>query len=179
MREEILLRYPRVMRRVGGYNLDEFLPADEGGEPDKPFNLARMLVGSEGTLGLTVAATMRLAPLPPGRALCSLQFDDLLEAMEAAPLILEHRPSAVELIDRFMLDKTRGRVEFAPLRGFIRGDPGAVLLVELYGDSEDERVARIDRARGGPEGAAPGKLSAPRPRRGRAGTHLGAAPRSG
>ena len=148
---EIRLRYPRILRRVGGYNLDEFIPhdwADPAAPSPQPFNLARILVGSEGTLGLTVAATMRLVPPPPQRALCSIQFDDLLEAMSATPLILEHGPSAVELLDRFMLDKTRGRIEFAPLRGFIKGDPGAVLLVEFFGGSDDELHGKIERLEG-------------------------------
>ena len=164
LEDEIRRRYPRILRRVGGYNLDEFVANNEedknrfatreqaGSQSAHPshltphsseFNLARILVGSEGTLGLTVAATMRLVPLPPDRALCSVQFDDLLDAMTATPVILEHGPSAVELIDRFMLDKTRGRLEFAPLRSFIHGDPGAVLLVEFFGQSQDELSGKI------------------------------------
>ena len=142
---EIRQRYPRIMRRVGGYNLDEFLPEDDEARSSRPFNLARILVGSEGTLGLTVAATMRLVPLPPRRVLCSVQFGDLLEAMRATPVILDHGPSAVELIDRFMLDKTRGRIEYAPLRGFIHGDPGAVLLVEFFGETDEELSGKIGR----------------------------------
>ena len=142
---EIRERYPRILRRVGGYNLDEFIP-DGGAAGDRePFNLARIVVGSEGTLALTVAAKMRLAPLPPHRILCSVQFNDLLEAMRATPVILEHGPSAVELIDRFMLDKTRGRIEYAPLREFIQGDPGAVLLVEFFGQSGEELEDKIER----------------------------------
>lgn len=139
LKDEIRRRYPRIQRRVGGYNLDEFVPGN-----GEAFNLSRILVGSEGTLGLTVAATMRLAPLPGSRVLCSVQFDDVLEAMAATPAILEHDPSAVELVDRFMLDKTRGRIEFAPMRAFIQGDPGAVLLVEFIGESEGELKDRID-----------------------------------
>ena len=135
--EEIERRYPHILRRVGGYNLDEFV------SPDR-FNLARILVGSEGTLGLTVAATLRLAPLPKAWAVCTVQFDDLLEAMAATPVILEHNPSAVELIDRFILHTTQGRIEFEPLRDFIEGDPGAVLIVEFFGERDAELPARID-----------------------------------
>lgn len=142
--DEIRRRYPNILRRVGGYNLDEFLPPLESEEPE-PFNLARMMVGSEGTLGLTVAAKLRVVPLPQQRVLCSVQFDDLLEAMAATPIILEHGPSAVELVDRFLLDKTRGRIEFEPLRDFIQGDPGAVLLVEFMGETAGELAARVDR----------------------------------
>ena len=134
--EEISRRYPRILRRVGGYNLDEFVAPDL-------FNLARVLVGSEGTLGLTVNATLRLAPLPKARAVCTVQFADVLEAMAATPAILEHKPSAVELIDRFILNTTHGRTEYEPLRSFIDGDPGAVLIVELFGESEDELPPRM------------------------------------
>lgn len=137
--DEIRRRYPRIQRRVGGYNLDEFLPGQQ------PFNLARMLVGSEGTLGMTVAAQVRLVPLVAHRVVCSVQFADILDAMAATPAILEHGPSAVELVDRFLLDMTKGRIEFEPLRDFIQGDPGAVLIVELMGDDRDELPARIDR----------------------------------
>ena len=144
LESEIRSRYPRILRRVGGYNLDEFIGGGEDGRSREPFNLARMLVGSEGTLGLTVAATMRLAPLPRRRVLCSVQFDDVLEAMRATPVILEHGPSAVELLDRFMLEKTDGRIEYAPLRGFIQGDPGAVLLVEFFGQSDEELAGKIE-----------------------------------
>ena len=140
---EIEQRYPKIMRRVGGYNLDEFAPSRQA--PDRPFNLARIMVGSEGTLGLTVKARLRLAPLPKAHVLCCLQFEDLLEAMAATPVILEHNPSAVELIDQFILNTTRGRLEFEPLRDFIVGDPGAVLLVEFFGDVQETLPARIDR----------------------------------
>lgn len=137
--DEIRRRYPRIQRRVGGYNLDEFLPGKQ------PFNLARMLVGSEGTLGMTVAAKLRLVPLVAHRVVCSVQFADVLEAMRATPVILEHSPSAVELVDRFLLDMTKGRIEFEPLRDFIQGDPGAVLIVEFMGDDRDALPAHIDR----------------------------------
>ena len=133
--DEIRIRYPKIQRRVGGYNLDEFTPAD------KPLNLCRIMVGSEGTLGLTVAAKLRLVPLPECRIVCCVQFTDVLEAMAATPVILQHEPSAIELVDRFILDSTQGRIEFEPLRAFIQGDPGAVLLVEFF----DDDPARIDR----------------------------------
>ena len=132
--DEIRRRYPKILRRVGGYNLDEFLPTAG------PFNLCRIMVGSEGTLGMTVTAKLRLAPLPEHRVVCCVQFADVLEAMAATPVILEHGPSAVELVDRFILDSTRGKIEFEPLRSFIQGDPGAVLIVEFF----DHSPARIE-----------------------------------
>jgi FAD/FMN-containing dehydrogenase/Fe-S oxidoreductase len=135
---EIEARFPRILRRVGGYNLDEFVPGRE------PFNLARIFVGSEGTLGLVLEATLRVVPLPKAKVVCVVQFDDLLDALAATPAILEHQPSAVELVDRFILDSTRGKNEFEPLRDFIVGDPAAVLFVELTGESPAELPARLD-----------------------------------
>ncbi|MEM7533485.1 MAG: FAD-linked oxidase C-terminal domain-containing protein [Chloroflexota bacterium] len=140
-KDEIEQRYPKILRRVGGYNLDEFVP----NKVNRPFNLVRIMVGSEGTLGMTVKAKLRVVPLPKERVVCCVQFEDILEAMKATPIILEHNPSAVELVDRFILDTTRGRVEFEPLRDFIVGDPDAVLLVEFFGDTLDELPERIDR----------------------------------
>ncbi len=136
---EIEARFPKILRRVGGYNLDEFVRGRE------PFNLARILVGSEGTLGLVVDATLRLVPLPKAKVVCVVQFHDLLDSLAATPVILEHAPSAVELVDRFILDSTRGKTEFEPLRDFIVGDPAAVLLVEFMGESADDLPAQIDR----------------------------------
>ena len=128
---EIARRFPRILRRVGGYNLDEFVP-ERLAEAD--FNLSRLLVGSEGTLALTLAATLCLVPLPAARAVCCVQFADIDEALRATPAILQHEPSAVELVDRFILDTTKGRLEFEPLREFIVGDPGAILIVEFFDD---------------------------------------------
>lgn len=134
---EIDARYPKILRRVGGYNLDEFTPERES------FNLARMIVGSEGTLGIVLDAELRVTPMPACRGLLSVQFDSLLDALEAVPQILEHSPSAIELIDRFILDSTRGKTDYEPLRSFLHGDPAALLVVELFGESDAEITERL------------------------------------
>ncbi len=134
---EIQRRYPKILRRVGGYNLDEFIPGRSG------FNLSRLLVGSEGTLAIILDATLRLVPLPKHRAMCVVQFHDLLESLAATPAILQHQPSAVELVDRFILDTTRGKTEFEPLRDFVQGDPAAVLFVEFISDDPNEPRDRV------------------------------------
>src|SRR5207249_4196913 len=123
--------------RVGGYNLDQFVPGQE------PFNLSRLLVGSEGTLAIILDATLRLVPLPKHRAMCVVQFHDLLESLAATPVILQHHPSAVELVDRFILDTTRGKTEFEPLRDFVQDDPAAVLFVEFIGETPNEPRDRV------------------------------------
>ena len=99
---EIERRFPKVLRRVGGYNLDEFV------DPGQPVDLARIIVGSEGTLGVVVEAKVGLVPLPQAKAVLAVEFDELLDALGATPLILRHGPSAVEVMDDFILD-TRAR----------------------------------------------------------------------
>ncbi len=135
---EIDQRYPKIMRRVGGYNLNRFV------KNGKPLNMAEMLVGSEGTLGLTLEAKLRLVPLPKARDVTVVQFDTILEAMAATPHILEHGPSALELIDKRILDTTLGKVKYEPLRDFIVGDPGAILIVEVSGETSDGLPERLE-----------------------------------
>jgi FAD/FMN-containing dehydrogenase len=81
-RSEILLRYPKIMRRVSGYNLDEFIKS-------QPFNLSRILTGSEGTLATIVEAKMRLVPKPKWTAMDVIHFYSDQEALECAQLILQ------------------------------------------------------------------------------------------
>ncbi|MCH2400158.1 MAG: FAD-binding oxidoreductase, partial [Pirellulales bacterium] len=111
---------------------------------DADFNLARLLVGAEGTLALVLEVCLHLVPRPKTRTLCTIQFDNLLEALGATPAILEHRPAAVELVDRFILDTTRGKPQFEPFREFIEGDPAAVLIVEFLSDEETDLAPKVD-----------------------------------
>jgi FAD/FMN-containing dehydrogenase/Fe-S oxidoreductase len=136
---EIERRFPRVMRRVGGYNLDAFV------DPSAAFDLSRIIVGSEGTLALVVAATINLVPLPRAKAVLTIEFDDLLDALAATPAILRHRPSAVEVMDRFILDHARQSPALDRLRrAVLLGEPGALLCVELYADRPDELPPRLE-----------------------------------
>jgi len=90
-------------------------------------------------------AKLRLVELPKAKVVCVPQFDELRDAMRATQVILEHGPSAVELMDRNLLEQTRGKREFEPLRDFLVGDPGAMLIVEFLGDNAEELPERIDR----------------------------------
>jgi FAD/FMN-containing dehydrogenase/Fe-S oxidoreductase len=138
--EEIDRRFPKILRRVGGYNLDAFVPDDRS----ESFNLVRLFIGSEGTLGLTVEAKLKLAELPRARATLVVQFTDLLEALAAPPTILRHHPAAIEVVDKYVLDSTKLNPEASRLRDFLQGDPGAILLIELYGDRAEDLVPRLD-----------------------------------
>src|SRR5436190_2380350 len=136
--EEIDRRYPKVIRRVGGYNLDEFV------DPAKPVNLAKMMVGSEGTLGAVLEAKLKLVPLPKFKAVMVIEFADLLEALSAAPVIVQHRPSAVEVMDKSILDNTRQNANLDRIRKmFIEGDPAATLCVEFYGEKKEDLPPRL------------------------------------
>lgn len=135
---EIARRFPKVLRRVGGYNLDEFTPG-------RPFNMSRLLVGSEGTLGVVLSAKLNLVPLPKAKAVLVIQFATLLDSLAATPLILRHGPSAVEVMDKSILDHTRQSAALDALRhSFIEGDPGALLCVEFYGDRQEDLPPRLD-----------------------------------
>ncbi|MEO8130965.1 MAG: FAD-linked oxidase C-terminal domain-containing protein [Bryobacteraceae bacterium] len=136
--QEIDRRYPKVLRRVGGYNLDEFT------DQSKPVNLAKILVGSEGTLGIVLEAKLRLVPLPKAKAVMVIAFADLLESLAATPVILTHKPSAIEVMDKAILDNTRQNVGLDRIRNlFIPGDPGATLCVEFYADRKEDLPPRL------------------------------------
>jgi FAD/FMN-containing dehydrogenase/Fe-S oxidoreductase len=136
---EIDRRYPKVVRRVGGYNLDEFI------EPAKPVNLAKMMVGSEGTLGVVLEAKVRLVPLPKAKAAMVIAFADLLESLAATPVILGHKPSAIEVMDKGILDNTRQNAALDRIRNtFIEGDPAATLCVEFYADRKEDLPPRLE-----------------------------------
>jgi Fe-S oxidoreductase len=132
---------------VGGYNLDAFVPGRPAIGGDDRFNLAHLLVGSEGTLAVTLEATLRLVAIPRARVLLVVEFAGLLDALGCVPAILAHGPSAVEVIDRYVLDSTKLNPEASRLRDFLRGDPGAILIIELSGDDRaalDPRLAALD-----------------------------------
>jgi len=136
--EEIQARYPKILRSNGGYALDRLGP--RGSEA----NAIGLLCGSEGTLGVVVRAKLNLVPVPKQTGLLILHFNDVLEALAATPAVLEHKPSAVELVDRLIIEAGR---EFPALRGrcdFLEGDPAALLVVEFPGDDTLEVFARLD-----------------------------------
>ena len=137
-RGDIARHFPRVMRRVSGYNLDEFIHAE------RDFDLTKIVVGSEGTLCATVAARLKLVELPRYTALVACHFRDLIEALEANLEILPSQPSAVELVDKILLEQTRGSIEFRSRRDFLQGDPAALLFVEYSGNDEEELWRKIE-----------------------------------
>ncbi len=132
------LRFPKVQRRVGGYNLDALVP----GRND--LNLAHILVGSEGTLGFSTRIELKLSPLLGRRAVGACHFGSFQQAMEAAQHIAKLGPIAVELIDRTMLGLARQIAMFQPtVDAFLRGDPEAMLFVEFGEPDHGENFRRL------------------------------------
>jgi FAD/FMN-containing dehydrogenase/Fe-S oxidoreductase len=136
-REVIDAGFPRYWRRAGGYRLDRLVA---GG----PFDLARFVVGSEGTLAVTTEATVGLVPLPKERAIAVGHFASVAQAIAATADALGCGPSAVELIDKTILDLSRQKIEYAALGSLLEGDPAALLFVSFVGDTAAEAAAGVE-----------------------------------
>lgn len=135
-RHEILSRYPKIQRRVSGYNLDEFLG---GGS----FDMARFVVGSEGTLVTITEAKLKVVPLPKFKGLAVLHCNELIESMEATVAVLEMNPSAVELIGSMIIRQAQSNLAYSRITDFIQGEPEALLAIELVADSESELQSKF------------------------------------
>ena len=129
---------PKLLRRVGGYNLDTVDPAGH--------NLASLLVGSEGTLATFTRLELDLSPIPAHRTLGICHFPTFRRAMEATRDIVELAPTAVELVDRTLIRLARDIAMYRPVaERFVRGTPDALLLVEFAGDEPAEPRAKLAR----------------------------------
>jgi FAD/FMN-containing dehydrogenase/Fe-S oxidoreductase len=145
-------RIPKLVRRNAGYGLDLILDQLDAGIAPEDINLAGLLCGSEGTLAITIAAELKLHPLPIARGLAIASFDSIDAAIAAVPAILTTHPSAVELLDDVVLDAAHGNVqcsrylsEFPSVDGKL---PAALLYVEFQAEtSTDELTERFDQLR--------------------------------
>ncbi|HTW71446.1 MAG TPA: FAD-linked oxidase C-terminal domain-containing protein [Acetobacteraceae bacterium] len=139
--EEIAARFPRQLRRVGGYNIDVLTPASRAAGRE---NLARLLVGSEGTLAFSAALELTLHPLKPRKVLGICQFPTFRRAMEAAQHIVKLDPEAVELVDRTMIDLGRGiPIYRATIDAMLLGEPDSLLIVEFHGFEDVPLLAKL------------------------------------
>jgi FAD/FMN-containing dehydrogenase/Fe-S oxidoreductase len=136
-KDEIERRYPKIMRRVSGYNLDEFVRNGK-------FNLVKLMVGSEGTLAAVHQAKVRIERRPPATALCVVHFADIVESIRASDIILPFKPAAIELLDDMIIGLGRNSLEISRLMGFVQGNPASVLIVEFYGQNEAELRSKLD-----------------------------------
>ncbi len=142
---EIDANWPTVMRRVAGYNLDIFRPRSERPyTADGSVNLAHLLVGAEGTLALTKNLTLQLSALPRAKVLGVVNFASFHTAMDSAQHIVKLGPTAVELVDRTMIELSRANPAFRPvIEAALIGGPEAILLVEFSGDDRSALLKQL------------------------------------
>jgi len=141
--DEIAERYPDLKRNVSGYNLDKVVYENDRGQ--RVMNLSKLLVGSEGTLGVVVEATLSLVTRPEETALVLYCFRDLVDAMRAVPVALEFDPSAVELMDDEVFRLARESTEFAEYADPIPEDAAAALVLEFDSELHDDFEAAVAR----------------------------------
>ncbi|QCK86536.1 FAD-binding protein [Phreatobacter aquaticus] len=136
--DEVEARYPKVQRRVGGYNLDALVPNGSAN------NMAHILVGSEGTLAFTTAVDLKLWPLLGPKVFGICHFGAFHEAMDAAQHLVKLKPIAVELVDRTMIGLARDIAMFRPtIERVVKGDPDALLVVEFAEETEAENLQKL------------------------------------
>src|ERR1700756_3564133 len=136
--DEIAERFPKVQRRVGGYNLDAPVPRNA------PNNMAHLLVGSEGTLALTTRVELKLWPVIRNRVVGVCHFGSFYEAMDAAQHLVKLRPIAVDLVDRTMIALGRDIAMFRPvIEATVRGDPDALLIVEFAEEHQPDNLQKL------------------------------------
>ncbi len=138
-REAITRDHPRFWRQAGGYRLDQLARSGE------PFDLARFVVGSEGTLVVVTEADLDLVARPAAQAIAVGHFRSTAQAIAASADAIGLGAAAVELMDQMILDLSRGRLEYAALSQILKGEPSALLFVTFFGETEAEAAAGVDR----------------------------------
>ena len=139
--EAICERFPKILRRVSGYNLDRMLNCWERGH----INLAELMVGSEGTLALTTEAEVKLVEKPRYRGLLVPHFNSIAAALDALEDCLAIKPSAIEMMDQMILDLARSNLALQRRMQAIVGRPAAIFMVEVSGNDRSEVETRLDR----------------------------------
>jgi len=141
--DEIRRRFPRILRRVSGYNLDALVEYDsnrvtQNSTRSESYStkagLHQLIVGSEGTLGVVLEAELNLVPKPKVVGILVPQFSTLAAAVDAVGVCLELQPSAVELMDRMLLELARNNLSLRGTASALTGEPEALLMVEFSGD---------------------------------------------
>lgn len=141
LRKQIRSEYPdpTLIRRNTGYAIDTLLDTDPFSAESEPFNFCKLMAGSEGTLAIVTEVKLKLVPLPPQeKALVCVHFDSVANAIKGNLIALSFNPGAVELMDKIILDLTRENITQSRNRFFLKGDPGAILIIEFARDHMDE-----------------------------------------
>ncbi len=144
---EIENNFPKksIKRRNHGYAIDLLLDTDPFKNNGIPFNVCKLIAGSEGTLGFITEIKLHVNDFPPkNKALVCIHFDSLYESFEANPIALKYKPYAVELIDHYILDCTKQNIEQNNNRFFIKGDPQAILIIELASETKEALDRKVN-----------------------------------
>lgn len=147
---EIRRRFPRILRRVSGYNLDlieQGFSRWHGNDAAARVGLQQLVIGSEGTLAVVEEAVVDLVARPKVRGLLVPHFATLGAAMDALAACLEFAPSAVELMDQMLLDLARGNLSLKDTMAAVHGRPAALFMVEFSGDDQAEVADRVEKLR--------------------------------
>ncbi|MBK8701113.1 MAG: FAD-binding protein [Saprospiraceae bacterium] len=136
--DEIRQRFPKVMRRVGGYALDAFVDSNQ-------WNLSSLVIGSEGTLAVILEAKVKLTPLPKFQNMVIVHYDDRLQSIASVKDMIVFGPAAIEMLDFNVLHNSKfNAITRRYYESIITGEPQAVMTVEFYGDSEAEVDAKAE-----------------------------------
>jgi FAD/FMN-containing dehydrogenase len=128
---DIERHFPKIPRRVSGYNLDELIK-------DQPINLCKVITGSEGSFGIVTKIKVRICKKTRFTGVCVLHFDDMIVGMQSIDKILQHQPIAVEMIDHRIIEMGKLSPQLKNKLEWLKGNPEAVFAVELQGDSMED-----------------------------------------
>jgi len=148
VQQEIKNQFPKpsIHRRNTGYAVDELLDSDLFGGKNDIINLAKLLSGSEGTLVFSTAITLQLDAVQPKESIIvASHFNSINESLKATVLAMNHELYACELMDKVILDCTKNNREQAKNRFFISGDPEAILMFEVSGNSTETAHKKADK----------------------------------
>jgi FAD/FMN-containing dehydrogenase/Fe-S oxidoreductase len=136
-RDEIEKRFPKIPRRVSGYNLDELIKPG-------PFPFAKLIAGSEGTLGIVTEMKLAIVPKPKATGLGLLYFHDMIQAMRWIPYLLTYQPSALEMIDNQIINLGRQSPSMRGKMNWLQSTPEALFIVELEGENEKDVAEKLN-----------------------------------
>lgn len=145
--EEIKANYPKasISRRNTGYAMDALLETRPFSEKSEPFNMCKLLSGSEGTLAFTTEIKLNLVPLPkPKDVVLNAHFNSIEDSLRATVIAMEHQPTACELMDKTILDCTKDNIEQQRNRFFVEGDPKAILMIEFRADTYEDAINQAE-----------------------------------
>lgn len=146
-KEEIIKKFPRIPRRVSGYNLDALIGQDT-------LNLSALIAGSEGTLGIVTKIKVKIAQLPQKTGLCVIHFNEFIEGFEYVDSILSLSPLSLEIIDRDIIQRGRTSPVLKESLHWLHGDPAMVLVAEFEGGNDNELQEKISQLNRFPFGYA-------------------------